>query len=186
MDHQSNIAWILKTINEGLHDGKSSFELNTTLPETTTIDPDKFNRMTVSIDGELYAISVFRPAEAPVEGIQPEEAPPLILDHKVSEGYRQFHSDHRDNSKLHELYVAWALYDLEIIGRALEEMQEVSRWPMTFIASALKEAMGKEILENAAWFEAAALIHAGADISKYLERTKSMEEQSQAGPLVDD
>ncbi len=155
--------------------------------------------MTVSIAGDLYAISVFRPAEAPVSGndvtdlvaegrISVNEArseataEPLDLTTELSAGIRLFLNDHRANPKLHKLYISWALHDLGIIDRALEEMREVSRWPMSFIASALQEAVTKEILDDAAWFEAAALRYSRADTSEYdnLERKESLEGDEEA------
>jgi hypothetical protein len=57
--HRGHIAAILASLAQGLQ----------VLPEATVdqlpqdIDPEKFNRVTIEIEGEHYCVSVFRPAD---------------------------------------------------------------------------------------------------------------------------
>lgn len=186
MDSAANINWLFNLINTALHDANGNRVIETVVPEPTSIDPSRFNRMMMKIDGTTYTISVFEPAQVPFEAVEPDNTPPLELTTELSAGIRIFSQDHRANPKLHKLYIAWALHDLEILQRFLEEMREVSRWPMSHLAHVLQSALGEEILNDAAWFEAAALLFARVDTSEYeqLGRTESMaphEAETKAG-----
>jgi hypothetical protein len=82
---------------------------------------------------------------------------------------RTFKIDHRDNPGLHRLYVRYALEELEIINLFLKEMFKLSRVTASIIAGDVMRAKRELIMEEAAWFEAAALVEAGADTSEYFE-----------------
>lgn len=80
---------------------------------------------------------------------------------------RTFIRDHRDNPELHKLYVSYALEQLSVIQEFLETMGEFSRVSASILASSLQQAMQQEIMQDAAWFEAAALLFARVDTSEY-------------------
>ena len=183
MNSKTTINWILQTINDALHQGSKQLEVSTSLPDSIAIDPEKFNRMTTTIEGETFAISVFKPATVPFAAVEPVDSPPLELTEKVSAGERSFSDDHRHNPALHKLYTAWALHDLEILQRFLGEMNDCSRWPMSRLSHILQEEMGKEVLSNAAWFEAAALLFAKADLSEYEALTSESEMAEVVGDI---
>jgi len=64
------------------------------------------------------------------------------------------------------MYVRGAYADLQIVSRAIAELEERSRVPAMMMAGVLREAMQEQIKENAAFFEAAALLFAGLDPPK--------------------
>ncbi len=80
---------------------------------------------------------------------------------------RTFVRDHRENDILHRLYVRYALEELQVIDEFIERMNDFSRLSASIIIGLLIEAKRSEILEDAAWFEAAALRAANADVSDY-------------------
>lgn len=80
---------------------------------------------------------------------------------------RVFQNDHRDNEGLHRLYVRWALDWFDIVNPVLEELWACSNWNFTQAATALQEVKRDLILNDAAFFEAAALVEAGADTSEF-------------------
>lgn len=63
MNHQDNIRVIFDALQVGL-DG-APLEDVSILSVAETIDENRFNRALISIDGETYCISVFRPALVP-------------------------------------------------------------------------------------------------------------------------
>lgn len=79
---------------------------------------------------------------------------------------RKFQSDHRDKPKLHQRYVAYALEELRLAQEAYNNLTALSRVSASAIANALWNQVQDEILNDAAWFEAAALLFAHADTSK--------------------
>jgi hypothetical protein len=82
----------------------------------------------------------------------------------------KFKSDFREtNPKLHKMYVAWALHDLKIAQDAANELFDCSRFPASIIGGAIMEQVRQQVLSDAAWFEAAALLSVNADISEYEE-----------------
>lgn len=82
----------------------------------------------------------------------------------------QFQIDHRKNKRLHRLYVGYALEEIPVIERFIEEMGDFSRVTASIIAGAVQTEFQKLILEDAAWFEAVALYRAGVTILE--EETK--------------
>jgi len=74
---------------------------------------------------------------------------------------RTFKCDERNNPELHNLHVCGAYGDLKIVQQALRELEERGRVPASVMAGALHAAMVKEIENDAAYFEAAALLFAG-------------------------
>lgn len=93
--------------------------------------------------------------------------------------HRTFTHDHRDNPGLHKLYVAWAIETIEATDRFLEELYGHSRWPSSIVAGPAQEALQKQILEDAAFFEAAAIIKAGAH-HEYLNEARSLATEDKA------
>lgn len=93
----------------------------------------------------------------------PPAAPPV-------EQIRTFHTDHRaTNPKLHNHYVRSAYEDLKIAEEAARTLEARSRVPCAAMAGALRQAMREEIEDNAAFFEAAALLFAGLEPPKEVE-----------------
>jgi len=179
MRSAKKIQWIFEGIKDGLEQYIVEQELVLSLPDFAGIDPGKFNRMSVMIDKETFAVSIFKPASCPdkeAEGI------PSELVGVFPEGNREFSDDHRDNPKLHRLYVAWALHDLEILSRFMEEIFSVSRWPMSLLGSEFQKKIGEQILNDAAWFEAAALLHARVDVSEYAAMVGEITMEAYAEP----
>jgi hypothetical protein len=80
-----------------------------------------------------------------------------------------FESDFRvSNPGLHRLYVGYAYETMEITGRFTEELFDLSRWPASRFAGLVMDAQREEILKDAAWAEAAALMHAHVDFPAWL------------------
>ena len=76
---------------------------------------------------------------------------------------RTFMIDHRDNAKLHELYLGYATETLEVLDNAIREFDEHSRVNSGMIAGTLRKERARLVFEDAAYFEAAAISHVGAD-----------------------
>lgn len=93
--------------------------------------------------------------------------------------HRTFTHDHRDNPGLHKLYVAWAIETIEVTDRLIQELMEHSRWSSTLVATAANKALREQILEDAAFFEAAAIIKAGAH-HEYLNEARSLATEDKA------
>lgn len=121
-------------------------------PQAGPVLPDRFNRASVTMDGNTYALSIFVPGD-----------PTMIFGEKISgklgadDDVIRFKSDHRDNPSLHQLYVGWARESLQIAHAACQELWDQSRWPASDIAAAMWEKVRQHIRTDAAWFEAAAL-----------------------------
>lgn len=76
-----------------------------------------------------------------------------------------FQSDHRaTNPGLHALYVRYAYEELRMADAFVADMFELSRVSASIIASKTWEQCQEEILRDAAWFEAAALLKAGVEL----------------------
>lgn len=88
----------------------------------------------------------------------------------TAERIRTFHTDHRaTNPKLHNYYVREAYLDLKLARDAAGTLEDRARVSCTAMAGALRQAMREEIEDNAAFFEAAALLFAGLEPSKEVE-----------------
>lgn len=84
---------------------------------------------------------------------------------------RKFISDFREEKPgLHALYLRWAIECLQLVNSSLEGLEERSNWNFTEFAMAIREVKERKILEDAAFFEAAALIESGTDLEPYLIR----------------
>lgn len=70
----------------------------------------------------------------------------------------EFHIDHRENAKLHALYVGYAYEELKILRDCCEELSDLSRVTASITAGAIMEQVQRLIQEDAAFFEAAALL----------------------------
>jgi hypothetical protein len=66
-----------------------------------------------------------------------------------------FQIDHRDNPGLHNLYVGYAMEELEVIEQFIHEMEQFSRVTASILAGGLKEKVAEQCKLDAAWFEAA-------------------------------
>ena len=130
----------------------------------TRVEPDRFNRVPFSIGGRSYMASFFIPADThPSSNKSPAE------NEVVYEAPLTFESDYRrTNPKLHRLYLKWALEELEKVNQFIEEMSEFTRFTASVITSAVIEKVGHQIMNDAAWFEAAGLIQAKVDLTPYL------------------
>lgn len=73
---------------------------------------------------------------------------------------RQFKVDHRNNEKLHALYVSWAYETLMEGKEFVEAMYDRAQFSSSILGSAVAREMQKLILEDSAFFEAAALLFA--------------------------
>ena len=62
--------------------------------------------------------------------------------------------DHRDNPKLHRLHVRWAMEELQVVNRAIEELYSFTRISATIMAGALAISKRERILEDEAFREA--------------------------------
>jgi hypothetical protein len=91
---------------------------------------------------------------------------PVVQEPKATSTIRTFHCDQRNNPSAHNFAVCGAYEDLKIVREALTALEDRSRIPASIMASALHEAMQKEIEEDAAYFEAAALLFAGLEPPK--------------------
>lgn len=182
MDHVNNIWAIFLRIKEGIelevpdHVNLKPWEVF--IPAMDSIDPDKFNRALVKVGEVSYAISVFQPYAAPVE------AAPLELTQEAEDDPPRytcpptFIRDFRqENPGLHKLYVRYALEELTVIKDFMETMYDFSRISSSILASHLMKEVQKEIMTDAAWFEAAALIHAHVDLSPYLHDKEEANDQ---------
>lgn len=79
---------------------------------------------------------------------------------------RQFMVDHRDNEKLHALYVQWAKETLSEAKEFIDSMYERSQYTSSILGSVVLCEMQKLILKDAAFFEAAALLYAHIPIER--------------------
>lgn len=81
-----------------------------------------------------------------------------------------FTSDHRvSNPGLHDLYVKWAVQTLEDVTEALEKLEARSQWTSARLANALRVEMQDLIREDAAFFDAAAILFSGVDTTPYYQ-----------------
>lgn len=62
--------------------------------------------------------------------------------------------DHRDNPKLHALYVSRAMEILEVADKAIENLYEFSHVDASILAGALQKERADIISDNTAWQEA--------------------------------
>lgn len=86
---------------------------------------------------------------------------------KPVEKIRAFTNDFRQsNPKLHNFYVRGAYEDLRLAREVIEALNSRSRVPAGAMAAALRQAMVAEIEQDAAFFEAAALLFAGLEPPK--------------------
>jgi hypothetical protein len=88
---------------------------------------------------------------------------------KASVTIRTFIRDDRANSRLHNMYVAWAYRDLKIASEAVQALRDQNRVSASCMAGALHAAMQTEVVRSAAHFEAAALLFAGLEPPKVEE-----------------
>lgn len=79
---------------------------------------------------------------------------------------RQFIVDHRDNEKLHALYVQYAGEILSEAKEFVDAMYQRSQFTSSILGSAVVCEMQKLILKDAAFFEAAALLYAHIPIER--------------------
>lgn len=91
---------------------------------------------------------------------QTEERMTAEVSSPSKETIRTFEVDWRNNPKLHNLYVRGAYTDLSIAKNAICALRERSRTSAHAMAQVLQEAMVAEIVRDAAFFEAAALLFA--------------------------
>lgn len=83
------------------------------------------------------------------------------------EKIRTFVNDWRvKNPALHNYHVRGAYEDLKIIEEAARTLEARARVPCSAVAAALRQAMREEIEQDAAFFEAAALLFAGLELPK--------------------
>lgn len=79
-----------------------------------------------------------------------------------------FTSDHRaSNPGLHALYVKWAVQTLKDVREALEKLEGRSKRTASRLANALRIEMQDLIAEDAAFFDAAAILFSGVDTTPY-------------------
>jgi len=134
------------------------------------VDTERFNRIEFYIVGRKYACSVFIPGPYSPESVS-KKTPELPL---------KFTNDYRlSNPRLHRLYVKWALQELEFINQFVEEMGNLHRHPASIFVTRVLEIAQENILNDAAWFEAAGLIQAKVDLAPYLEYDEEQHEQEE-------
>lgn len=97
-DHRKNIALIFDAIQVGLDDYCQEKTIEMTTPDEETIDPSRFNRAQIVIDGSLYTVSIFRPGDNLMEGVlaQVELEPATTqeqIDHEIDFGYNRLGHD---------------------------------------------------------------------------------------------
>lgn len=81
-----------------------------------------------------------------------------------------FTSDYRvSNPGLHALYVKRAVQTLEDVREALENLDARSQWTSARLANALRVEMQDLIKEDAAFFDAAAILFSGVDTTPYYQ-----------------
>lgn len=143
-------------IMNALEEGDRLGRLTVIKPELLEGDlPPTEVRTLVMIDGSSYAVTITAQEARTVGDDQV-----ILEDAKPGPGLiqpRTFMSDHRNNPKLHALYVSWARDSIQIINQACQQLWDLSRWPESDIASALWKNMKDHMETDAAWFEAAAL-----------------------------
>jgi hypothetical protein len=91
---------------------------------------------------------------------------------------RTFEKDHRDNPGLHNLYVGYAYEALVAAQEAVDALEDMSRWPASDWAHALREKMKASCVEDAAFFEAAALLQMGLEPPRQDEMPAEREESA--------
>ncbi len=150
-----HIEWLITEIGDALTNTESMPGVTHTLPDLADIDPGKFNRIEVRIGDRPYTISIFQPAGNLMEGILSQVR--LEITDEPKKRPIKFQNDHRDNEKLHQLYVGWARESLQVATAACRELWDQSRWPASDLAQAMWEKVCEHVRTDAAWFEAAAL-----------------------------
>lgn len=165
----SHLQFLVDTIQIALD--KASEDSRFEQSRITGLDPhdvriDAFNRIKIELNGIEYAVSIFLPQGSAIElhdvveeREQAAQSKALVL--TFSQDYRQ------SNAKLHALHRAWALEELIEINAFLEDFNERSTWTARSIVQAIRDQVTKHIFEDASWFEAAALVQAGVDLSDY-------------------
>lgn len=147
---------ILDALEVGLDaDGTTEVqEYDIQKPVLLPMPPTETNTV-VRINGQEFMLTI-RPHE-----VGEYESEPLELTADMeAPAVRTFKNDHRHKPGLHKLYVDWALEDLRICRDAMLELMGQSRWPANDIATAMWDRVRQTIREDAAWFEAAALLFA--------------------------
>lgn len=92
-----------------------------------------------------------------------------------------FQQDHRTtNPGLHDLYVGWAIETLRVLNIAIEELASHSRWPSTECVQVLIDKRKELCFTDAAFFEAAALMHIRADAEMNALVEKAIGERDEA------
>src|SRR4051812_17259277 len=123
--------------------GKATLQL----PKDEELDPERFNRAILKIDGRSYGVSVFESSEP--AGVLPIKEEPLELTQAIDEPVKfscppVFDRDHRENVKLHRLYVRYAIEELTVVNDFLETMTDFSRVSASIITQPLIEAVQME------------------------------------------
>jgi len=78
-----------------------------------------------------------------------------------------FKIDHRGNPRLHRLYVRYAIEHLKPMMECVDDLEGQSRVNALVTAGLLRQRMRELVLEDSAYFEAGALLFAGADTTSY-------------------
>lgn len=169
--HTRSIAIILETIRHSIQNDLEGAVVS--IPTQDRIDPDKFNRAEIAYEGRLYTASVF------VSGQRgyPEEiaAAPAVIP-TLPSSPPVFETDYRvSNPGLHKLYVGYALETILVAKKACKKLYAQSRWPASALAGTLWEQVQEEMLRDAAWFEAAALIASKVDLAPYLPQQHTVD-----------
>lgn len=169
MDHKQSLQYLIAMVGDTLARNLSQGGIESvTMPDFKTVDPDRFNRVAVIVDSHKYVLSFFVPSEVPIEA-RADDSGDIRAENPGYTSPPTFDVDYRvEKPGLHQLYLKNAIEELLVIQDFVNTMNDFSRVSASIFISHLWQEVQKEIMRDAAWFEAAALIHAKVDLTKYL------------------
>lgn len=131
-------------------------------------------RMAADIRKTFQVLSAPATAKVKMDDIDPDNLKKAFAFVPPTEGPLTFKTDYRvENPKLHALYRGYALETILVTQSCVKALYDMSRWPASDMAHILWERVKQEIVEDAAWFEAAGLIGMKIDLTPFLPEHSS-------------